>query len=173
MLSRPAAPKRGSRFWRRRWHRGRARRFALSSRRRNAQGRAIAVGARRNGRRHDERAPRRATVFLVCRSCFAGGGDLGRDADARGADAECATVKREFTVAKAPEHLPEPARGASGRYAANGIAKRKISIRRGSRSFSTILSKRSRRGRRCMKSCAINRATCSSTPWDSAKTIKN
>ena len=54
------------------------------------------------------------------------------------------------------------ARAASGRCAIRGTARRKTCIPHGSRSSSTRRSTRSRRGRRCMKCCAIDRAiSCS------------
>ena len=61
-------------------------------------------------------------------------------------------------------------KGASGPCAIHGIARRKTCIRHGSRSSSTRRSTRRRRGRRCMKCCAIDRAMSCSTIWVSAKT---
>ena len=61
-------------------------------------------------------------------------------------------------------------RGASGPCAIPGIARRKTCILHGSRSSSMRRSTRRRRGRRCMKCCAIDRAISCSTIWVSAKT---
>ena len=60
--------------------------------------------------------------------------------------------------------------GASGLYAIPGIARRKTSTPRGSRSCSTRRSMRRRRGLRCTRCCAIGRAMSCSTIWGCAKT---
>ena len=61
-------------------------------------------------------------------------------------------------------------REASGRCAIRGIARPKTCTLHGSRSCSTLRSRRRRRGRRCMKCCAIDRAISCSTIWVLAKT---
>ena len=61
-------------------------------------------------------------------------------------------------------------RAASGRCAIPGIARRKTCTPHGSRSCSTRRSTRRRRGRRCTRCCAIDRAMSCSTIWACAKT---
>ena len=61
-------------------------------------------------------------------------------------------------------------KGASGPCAIHGIGRRKICILHGSRSSSTRRSTWNRRGRHCMKCCAIDRAISCSTIGVSTKT---
>ena len=73
--------------------------------------------------------------------------------------------------ARRPAAAAQRARpGRSGRCATPGTARPKTCSRPGSRSCSTIRSTPRRRGRRCMRCCAIARATCCSTISVSAKT---
>ena len=81
------------------------------------------------------------------------------------APAECSTITREIAVRAASRRGRARRRAASGRCAIPGIARRKTCIPHGSRSSSTRRSTRRRRGRRCMKCCAIDRAISCSTIW--------
>src|SRR6516162_3065673 len=64
-----------------------------------------------------------------------------------------------------------PRREAPGPYATPGIAQARTCSPPGSRSCSTIRSKRSRRGRRCTRWCATPRAISCSTILGSTKTL--
>ena len=66
-----------------------------------------------------------------------------------------------------------PRRGAPGPCATPGIAQARTCSPPGSRSYSTIRSMRSRRGRRCTRWCAILRAISCSTISASTKTLKS
>ena len=112
------------------------------------------------------RAARRAAVFLVRRGRVAGRGDVAREARAR---RRAGRVRHDHArnrrARRRAAAAARDARGASGRCAIRGTARRKTCIPHGSRSCSTRRSTRSRRGRRCMRCCAIDRAISCSTIW--------
>ena len=120
-----------------------------------------------------ERA-RRAAVFLVRRGRVAGGGNVARAARARPRARRVRTITREIAVQRrASRRGRARRRAASGRCAIAGIARQKTCIRRGSRSCSTRRSMPRRRGRRCTRCCATDRAISCSTIWVSAKTRRS
>ena len=97
---------------------------------------------------------------------------LGRRSLRAKAPAECASVSREIVVHAQGANAAARRERASGPSTTRGIGRTKTCIRRGSRSCSTRPSTRPRRGRRCMRCCAIRRATSSSTIWVCARIRK-
>ena len=107
---------------------------------------------------------RRAALFLVRRGGVAGRGDVAREARARRRAGRVRHDHARNRRRRRRSRRRRPRRrAASGRCATPGTARRKTCIRHGSRSCSTRRSTPSRRGRRCMRCCATDRAISCST----------